>query len=144
MKIFLEHISDSPTPHTFRVTFHSATQRCLLPYPSVIGLTFADDHGKQAANWVTSILTIEPLDDFVLNPGTRIAFDLIAGINAAREKHRWRIDLASGTYDVHFTYEVDRDRDWYDFLAKRSRFAAITPIWRGSIRSNAIPFRVAE
>jgi len=142
LEISLEHIADSPTPETFRVAFHSATERCLLPYPNVTGLTFTNASGIKAAEWRTRVFISEPLDDFVLNPGARIAFDLYANINGGCNEHRWMIDLPAGKYDVHFVYCVDRDTEWYDFLAKRSRFAALTPIWRGSIQSNTIPFTV--
>ncbi len=144
MEISLEHIDDSPTSNMFRVAFHSAAERCLLPYPNVTGLTFTNALGNKTAEWRTRFLVSEPLDDFVLNPRSRISFDLYAGINADSEDHRWVIDLPAGTYDVHFAYRVDRDTDWYDFLAKRSRFAAMTPIWRGSIQSNTIRFTLID
>jgi hypothetical protein len=144
LEISLNQIDDSPTPNTFRVAFHSATERCLLPYPSVTGLTFTNAFGNQAAEWKTQNRVSEPLDDFVLNPGARIAFDLYANINGDNKEHRWVIDLPKGTYDLQFVYVVDRETDWYDFLAKRSRFAAMTPIWRGSLQSNTIRYRVAE
>ncbi|TWU43625.1 hypothetical protein Poly51_62800 [Rubripirellula tenax] len=142
MEISLEHIAVSRTPETFRVAFHSATERCLLPYPKVTGLTFTNASGNKTAAWRTRVFAAEPLDDFVLNPGARIAFDLYANVNGRCDEHRWMIDLPAGTYNVHFAYSVDRDTEWYDFLAKRSRFAALTPIWRGSIESNTIPFTV--
>jgi hypothetical protein len=144
LQISLEHVDDSPIANTFRVAFHSARDRCLLPYPSVTGLTFTNASGNKSAEWRTRILVSEPLDDFVLDPGARIAFDLYAKINVDSKEHRWVIDLPAGTYYVHFVYNVDRDTDWYDFLAKRSRFAALTPIWRGSVQSNTISFTVAD
>ena len=142
MQIFLEHIGDSATLETFWVAFHTATERCLLPYPKVTGLTFTIASGNKAAEWRTRVIGSEPLDDFVLNPGARIAFDLHASINGGCNDHRWMIDLPAGTFDVHFMYRVDRDTEWYDFLAKRSRFAALTPIWRGEVQSNTIQFTV--
>lgn len=54
------------------------------------------------------------------------------------------IDLPTGKYNVHFVYRVDRDAEWYDFLAKRSRFAALIPIWRGEVQSNTIRFAVMD
>jgi hypothetical protein len=144
LEVSLEHIADSPTPNTFRVAFHSAAERCLLPYPCVTGLTFADASGNKIGEWGTRVFVSEPLDDFVLNPHDRISFDLYANINADSHDHRWVIDLPAGTYNVHFVYHVDRETDWYDFLAKRSRFAALTPIWRGSVRSNTIRFIVID
>lgn len=142
MKIELQHIAASPIPNTFRVAFHSADERCLLPYPSVTGLTFTNTSGNGVAEWKTRFIVSEPLDDFVLVPGARIAFDLHANINVEGTEYRWFIDIPAGTYAVHFVYQVDRQTDWYDFLAKRSRFAAMTAIWRGSVKSNAIPFSV--
>jgi hypothetical protein len=144
MEIELKHIIDSPIPYTFRIAFHSTDKRCLLPYPCVTGLTFADASGNNVAEWGTRYLVSKPLDDFVLNPRARIAFDLYANINADSEEDRWVIDLPTGTYDVYYSYHVDREADWYDFLAKRSRFAGTTPIWRGSVRSNTIQFRVTQ
>lgn len=144
LEVSLEHIADSPIPNTFRVAFHSAAERCLLPYPRVTGLIFADAFGNKSGEWGTRYLGSEPLDDFVLNPHDRISFDLYANINANRQDHRWVIDLPAGTYDVHFAYCVDRETDWHDFLGKRSRFAALTPIWRGSVRSNSIRFAVID
>lgn len=144
MEISLDYTADSPNPHTFRVAFHSVAGRCLLPYPSVTGLTFADDSGKKVAEWRTRVLASVPCDDFVLRPGDRISFDLHADINADSEDHRWVIDLPAGTYNVHFAYRVDGETDWYDFLAKRSRFAAMTPVWRGSVQSNAVRFTVHD
>lgn len=144
MEISLEHIEDSPIPHTFRVSFHSTAQRWLLMYPSEIGLRFACASGCLAAQWMTTILIVAPMDDFVLNPGGRISFDLVAGINADSKSYRWVIDIPPGIYSVQFLYEVDRDREWYDFLAKRSRFVDLTPIWRGSLESNTIQYRIDE
>ena len=103
-----------------------------------------DTLGNSAAEWRTRSFVSAPLDDFVLDPDARIAFDVYAKINADREKHQWVIDLPAATYGVYFEYCVDRETDWYDFLAKRSRFATVTPIWRGSVRSNTIRFSVAE
>ncbi|PQO40345.1 hypothetical protein C5Y96_01890 [Blastopirellula marina] len=143
MEISLSHVSDSPITETFRVAFHSSTERCLLPYPNITGLTFTDAHGKIVAQWRTRFLITVPLDDFVLDPDARIAFDLYANINGSYDQARWMIDLPTGTYNVHFAYRVDRDTKWYDFLAKRSRFAALTPIWRGEVQSNTIPFTVS-
>lgn len=143
MKIELAHIRDLMTPDTFRVAFHSADDRVLLPYPCVTGLLFKDPSGNSVGQWRARFLATEPLDDFVLQPGARIAFDLYACINTDTKQHRWVIDLPKGEYTVQYSYRVDRDTEWYDFLSKRSRFAAMTQIWRGSIQSNAIPFRVA-
>lgn len=143
MKIFLEHISDSQIPHTFRVAFHSSSQRYLLPYTEVTGLNFSDAHGKQVAEWGARTLMTKPLDDFVLTPRARIAFDLYANINnSGSDIERWNIELQPGRYQVHYLYKVSRDTEWYDFLQKRSRFVEITPIWQGTVRSNTIEFEL--
>ena len=66
-------------------------------------------------------------------------FDLLANVNGATpEGIAWTISLPIGRYHVTYNYHVDRVTDWYDFLAKRSRFAGITPIWRGTETSNTI------
>ncbi|XZE44078.1 hypothetical protein SH467x_003665 [Pirellulaceae bacterium SH467] len=144
MEISLEHIKDSATPNTFHVAFYSATERCLLPNPNVTGLTFTDASGNNAEEWRTRYRASQPLDDFVMNPGARIAFDLYANINTDSAEHRWVIDLPTGEYSVYYSYRVEQDTEWYDFLAKRSRFAALTPIWRGVIQSNTIRFGVTD
>lgn len=41
-------------------------------------------------------------------------------------------------------YHVDRNTDWYDFLAKRSQFGEIIPIWRGTRESNAVTISIAN
>jgi hypothetical protein len=97
-----------------------------------------------AAEWRTRVFVSQPLDDFVLDPGARIAFDLHANINGGYNEHQWMIDLPAGEYDIHFLYRVDRDTEWHDFLAKRSRFAALTPIWHGTVQSNTIQFTVID
>ncbi len=139
MQISLELIQSSPTAATFRVAFHSATQRCLLPYPQVTGLKFVDASQDTTIPWRTHVMASGPIDDFVLEPGAKIAFELTAKINMSRQASPWTIDLPPGDYRVHFAYHVERDAVWYDFLQKRSRFAAITPIWRGAVQSNTIP-----
>ena len=144
MEIELEHVQNSPTPNTFRVAFHSASERWLLPYPKVTGLTFTNSSGIAASKWKSRFLVSEPLDDFVLPPGARIGFDLFANINVNTETHRWVIDLPPDKYMVHFVHHVDRETDWYDFLAKRSRFVDMTPIWRGTVQSNTIQLTVLD
>lgn len=144
LRISLEHIGNSETLETFRVAFYAATERCLLPYPNVTGLTFTNAAGHEASKWRTRVIPSEPLDDFVLSPGARIAFDLHADIHGGCSEHRWALDLSAGKYHVRFVYHVDRDNEWHDFLAKRSRFAAFTPIWRGKVVSNTIEFTVND
>jgi hypothetical protein len=143
MEITLSHIPDAPIAHTFRVAFHSSSQRCLLPYPEVTGLEFCEVGGKPIAEWCTSRLEQKPLDDFVLNPRARIAFDLYANINHCDgESSKWFIELPRGRYLVRYVYHVEKDADWYDFLQKRSRFVDMTPIWKGAVRSNSIDFEM--
>jgi len=94
------------------------------------------------------MLISSPLDDFVLNPDGRIAFDLSARINVEPEsnlKRRWSIQLPVGeALHVCYIFEVAPDRDWYDFLAKRSRFVAITKQWRGMVQSSTVPLTISE
>ena len=82
------------------------------------GLTFTDGTGHQVAEWKTRLLVSEPQDDFVLAPRARIAFDMDASINGNSSENRWVIELPVGVYQVHYAYHVDRETDWYDFLAK--------------------------
>ncbi|HPF39284.1 MAG TPA: hypothetical protein P5081_00970 [Phycisphaerae bacterium] len=137
METALEFLPSAAAPYTFRIAFHAAVARCLLPYPSVTGLIFLRD-GEPVAEWVTRSLVTEPLDDFVLRQGDRIAFDLRANINSTLPDQRWGIELPSATYDVHFSCCVDRDTEWHNLLAKRSRFAAATTVWCGVVVSNTL------
>jgi hypothetical protein len=70
----------------------------------------------------------------VLNPGDRIAFDLVAPVNASAEYNRWTIWLPPGEYDVRYVFEVEPGAARYDYLGKGSRFADQPP--RGSVRSS--------
>lgn len=144
MKIVLELIDEASRPAIFRVAFLGANDRRLLQYPHCRGLRFYNANGDIAAEWGTSALISAPLDDFVLTPKSRIAFDLRAHINTATADTQWTIILPNGVYSVKYVYHVDRDTDWYDFLAKRSRFAEITPIWRGTQESNAVTISIAN
>ncbi|PQO40930.1 hypothetical protein [Blastopirellula marina] len=144
MQISLELIRNVPQTPSFRVAFHGTKERFLLPYPCVHGLTFVNSCTRQTFSWLTSILAIAPLDDFVLRPYDRISFDLPSNINVAPETSLWWIELPPGEYDVHFLYHVERDTNWYDFLRKRSRFADVTPIWRGRLQSNVVRYVVGD
>lgn len=145
MQIELELIDASSRPAIFRVAFLGADDRLLLQYPQCRGLRFYTANGDIAAEWGTSVLISTPLDDFVLTPKSRIAFDLRAFINpVSTSESLWNIILPNGEYSVKYVYQVDRDTDWYDFLAKRSRFAGITPIWRGTKESNAVTITIAN
>lgn len=145
MKIDLEVVDPDARPAVFRVAYSGAESRHLLQYPRVCGLRFFDANDNLAAEWGCRFLLSAPLDDFVLAPRSRIAFDLYASINPEPSTETiWNIYLANGDYSVRFEYTVDRETDWYDFLAKRSRFAGITPIWRGSLMSNAVRISIAD
>lgn len=144
MQISLELIRNVQKTPIFRIAFHGTKERFLLPYPHVNGLTFVNSCTRQTFSWLTRILAIIPLDDFVLRPFDRISFDLSSSINVAPETSLWWIELPPGEYDVCFLYHVDRDTKWYDFLRKRSRFADVTPIWRGRMQSNVVRYVVHD
>ena len=139
--IELEHVTEGPDFHTFRVAFSGADLRILLPYPLVTGIRLVDASDAIIDEWRSRYLVSEPLDDFVLAPGARIAFDLRGYVSCASDtERRWTINMPVGDCRARFHYHVDDKRDWYDFLAKRSRFAAMTPPWNGTIESDAIKF----
>ncbi|TWT81671.1 hypothetical protein CA13_31240 [Planctomycetes bacterium CA13] len=139
--IELEHVTEGPDFHTFRVAFSNADSRILLPYPQVTGIRLVDSSDAIIDEWRSRYLVSEPLDDFVLSPGARIAFDLRGYVNGASDTdRRWTINMPVGDCRARFHYYVDDKRDWYDFLAKRSRFAAMTSPWNGTIESDAIEF----
>lgn len=145
MQIELELIDQESRPAVFRVAFFDSDDRHLLQYPMACGLQFHDVNGKLVAEWGKRVLMSTPLDDFVLAPYARIAFDLYADINCNTTKGGfWSISVPNGEYAVRYVYHVDRDTDWYDFLAKRSRFAGMTPIWRGTQESNAVRLTVSD
>ena len=139
--IQLEHVNEGADFHTFRVAFFGADSRILLPYPQVTGIRLVDSSDANIDEWRSRDLVSEPLDVFVLAPGARIAFDLRGYVNCDSDANRrWAINMPIGPCHARFRYHVDGKRDWYDFLAKRSRFAALTPPWNGTIESNAIDF----
>ncbi len=140
MEITLEYIPDSPVQYTFRVAFHSSQQRHLMPYPCATGLVFINSQDEQFNGWDTRSLAITPLDDFVLYQDARISFDLYATINGIGLGNGFIIDLPPDRYTVEYRYHVERDTEWYDFLKKRSRFVDITPLWQGTVVSNAVSF----
>lgn len=143
MKIDLEQVGSSSCPYCFRVAFHSSADRLLLQYPNPTDLEFTTEDGNLASHFCTQIMGSFPIDDFVLNRNQRIMFDLNVNVNGTSpEAGSWKIELPKGRYWLTFVYNIARDTEWYDFLAKRSRFAAITPIWRGTMRSNTIPVDV--
>ena len=138
-KLTFEHVSANDQRHTFRIAFSNCESRILLPYPNVTGIRFFDPTGNELTVWRTGRLVSEPLDDFVLTPNARISFDLIAYVNAPPDINpRWKATLPLGKLIAQYKYHVDDERGWYDFLAKRSRFAAITPPWNGTAKSNRI------
>lgn len=141
LKLDLELVSSGSGNPVFRLAFHSSRERLLLPYPEVTGLQFMDESGTQAGQWGSRYLTIEPLDEFVLRSGDRIAFDLTVPFDGQPTSERkWMLSLVSGRFHVRYVYEVEPDRRRYDFLAKRSRFAAITQFWGGRVESTVVDF----
>ena len=139
--IELEHVHEGPDFHTFRIAFFGADSRILLPYPQITGIRLVDSDDATIDEWRSRFMVSEPLDDFVLAPGARIAFDLRGYVNCASDTdRRWAINMPVGDCIARFRYHVDDKRDWYDFLAKRSRFAAMTPPWNGTIGSDVIAF----
>lgn len=137
----LEHIDAVDGRHTFRVAFSDSDSRILLPYPQVTGIRFLDPDDSILAELKTRYLSTSPLDDFVLTPDARIAFDLRIVVNDKLESGGdWKVDLPVGRIRARFHYHVDDKRDWYDFLAKRSRFSELTPPWKGTLESNTIEF----
>ena len=138
-EIELSYVDGTAHEHVFRVAFLRCTGRVLLPYPSVTGLEFADENHTRVAEFQTRYLVSEPRDEFVLESGARIAFDITAYVNVEpTEDRRWVIPIPEGEYDVTYVYTADADAPWYDYLAKQSRFAALTPPWGGTVRSNSI------
>lgn len=144
-QIVLEHIGGDAHCHIFRLAFESSAERLLLPYPEVTALQFTTPTGEKLADWGTCVMAIEPLDEFVLTPGARIAFDLKAHVNMKPdvERRRWTVQLPAGRTNAHYLFEVQPDRQRYDFLAKLakgSRFAGITKLWDGVVKSNVLEF----
>jgi hypothetical protein len=138
IRITLDFIGPDKQGLRFRVAFDSSRARWLLPYPEITGLRFVPTRGGDTAEWTTQYLVSGPKDEFVLNPDDRIAFDLVAYINAASEQFRWTIDLPPGEYDVRYVFEVNPGETRYDYLGKGSRFSDMTPPWVGMVESNAV------
>jgi hypothetical protein len=135
----LEYIGVESHCYQFRIAFENSADRFLLAYPEVTGLRFTSSQGAPLAEWTTRRLVSEPQDEFVLRPSDRIAFDLQAVINiAATAEVRWAIHLPPGEYDVQYSYWVRPDLERYDYLAKGSRFAAMTKPWGGEAVSNIV------
>ena len=142
-RVTLDLIGAKPQGLRFRVAFDASPARWLLPYPEVTGLRFILASGGRAPEWMARYLVTSPQDEFVLNPDDRIAFDLVARINASAENSRWTIQLPPAEYDVRYVYEVDPGKARYDYLGKGSRFADLTPQWVGAVESNAVRVRVS-
>ena len=141
-QIALEHVSGDEYCQTFRLAFESVTQRLLLQYPEVTGLEFTASNATTIAQWRTRYLRTGPQDEFVLNPGSRISFDLKvhSGPPIDPEHHQWTIQLPAGILNAQYVLTVPPDQPRYDYLGKGSRFADSTPPWVGSIRSNMVQF----
>ncbi|MCA8994982.1 MAG: hypothetical protein KDA88_23600 [Planctomycetaceae bacterium] len=138
VEIELENLGQQGHALTFRVAFHSASQRWLLRYPVVTDLKIEDTKtGEQHPRKGRRIVS-EPRDDFVLIPGARISFDLKIYSDDAGEEQQWMTYLPAGSYTVRIVYSVDDNCEWHDYLQKRSRFVEMTPIWRGLVESNPI------
>jgi hypothetical protein len=140
-RVTLDFIGPEPQGLRFRVAFDTSPARWLLPYPKITGLRFIPVRGGEVAEWTTRYLVTEPRDEFVLNPDDRIAFDLLACVNASAENNRWTIRLSPAEYEVRYVFEVDPGEARYDYLGKGSRFADLTPPWVGAVESN--PVRVS-
>ena len=127
--------------HTFCIAFSNCESRILLPYPSATGIRFFAATGNELDVWRTVRLVSQPVDDFVLTTNARISFDLVAYVNAPPDINPpSKATIPLGKITAQYKYHVDDERDWYDFLAKRSRFAAITPPFNGTVESNTIEF----
>jgi hypothetical protein len=137
-RITLEFIGPEPKGLRFRVAFDASLARWLLPYPQITGLRFIPVRGGAPPEWTIRYLVTEPRDEFVLNPDDRIAFDLLAWINAFDENDRWTIRLPPAEYEVYYVFEVTPGGARYDYLGKGSRFADMTPPWVGAVESNAV------
>jgi hypothetical protein len=143
-EIRLEYVGAGERCQIFRLAFQGSAERLLLPYPKVTGLKFAKLNGETAAEWGCRFLVSAPQDDFVLTPEARIAFDLRVYVDIEpTPSYPWIVRLPSGTLTAQYVLDVNADRPWYDFLAKRSRFVGITKQWGGSIKSNLVEFTVA-
>ncbi len=141
LKLDLELVSSGAGNPVFRLAFHSSRERLLLPYPEVTGLQFMDEGGELVDQWRAGYLVIAPGDEFVLREGDRIAFDLTVPLDSQPTSEQiWSLKLPSGRLKVRYVYEVNADKERYDFLAKRSRFAAITQFWGGRVESTVVDF----
>jgi hypothetical protein len=145
-KLVLEYVAGDHHLLTFRLAFESSTDRLLLPYPEVTGLTFTSPVGETLGPWKTRFLVSgAPRDEFVLNPDSRIAFDLKAHINTAPDKERrWTAEIGTGTMNAHFAFKAKPDLERYEALSKHSRIAAITKPWGGSLESNEVQFLIPQ
>jgi hypothetical protein len=137
-RVTLHFIGPEPQGLRFRVAFDASPARWLLPYPEITGLRFIPVRGGEVPEWTTRYLVTEPRDEFVLKPDYRIAFDLLARVNASVENNRWTIRLLPAEYEVRYVFEVHPGEARYDYLGKGSRFADITPPWVGAVESNAV------
>ncbi|QDV18198.1 hypothetical protein Pan153_28550 [Gimesia panareensis] len=141
LKLDLEYLGLRDEKPVFRLAFHSSSERLLLPYPEVTGLQFMDESGELLDQWRAGYLVIAPGDEFVLRERDRIAFDLTVPLDSQPTSEQiWTLKLPPGRLRVRYVYEVNADKERYDFLAKRSRFAAITKFWGGRVESPSIDF----
>jgi hypothetical protein len=147
--VTLEHVKGSDDDHVFRVAFHASTDRFLLPYPHVTGLKLSTLDGRYIGTWRTDLFVTQPPgdqnDEFVLNPKSRIAFDLRAYFNCEPSPERpWTLKLPAGRLRARFIFDLDLDLERYDFLVKRSSLSPITIPWGGTVESNPVEFELFE
>ncbi len=145
--VTLEHVAGSDDGHVFHVAFDASTDRFLLPYPHVTGLRFTTLDGRHIGTWKTELFVTQPPgdegDEFVLNPNSRIAFDVRAHINCEPSPERpWTIELPSGRLRAQFVFGLNFDLERYDFLVERSRLAPITIPWGAAVESNSVEFEL--
>jgi hypothetical protein len=141
-QLVLEHIGGDEHSQVFRLAFQGGKDRLLLPYPEVTGLEFAKPTGEKLAEWRTRLLVSgEPLDEFVLRPDSRIAFDLKAGINIEPDtERRWTVTLPPGRISAQYLLDAKPGMERWEQRVRGSRMAASAKPWRGMLRSNVVEF----
>lgn len=140
-ELTLEVVNSDRPPPVFRLAFSSSRERLLLPYPEVTGLQFLNAAEKKVAEWKAHFLSIRPLDEFVLRPSDRIAFDLEVLDNLPPDReHDFTIQLPPGRMSVRYVFGVKANPRRDDSLAKRSRLASLRKIWSGRLESPLVEF----
>jgi hypothetical protein len=141
-QLALEHIGGDEHSQVFRLVFRGSKDRLLLPYPEVTGLEFAKPTGEKLAEWMTRFLVSgEPLDEFVLRPNLRIAFDLKADINIESDsERRWTVALPKGRICAQYLLDAKPDMERWELRVKGSRVPATAKPWCGLVKSNVVEF----